>query len=133
MAFLLLRLPLGIVDFTVVVTIVGLALGGLAQLILYAYGLETQIGEFVIDTFAESLIYLPFSVVFLLAGPRLLLGWANVPGRIAVSLLGRVGPAELRQEVERILVLTGETNAFRLLDELQVRGNHPAPVRLSLD
>ena len=70
-AFLLLRLPMGIVDFTVVVTLVGLAFGGFANPILFAVGVEpTRIGAFVIDTFAESLIYLPFSIVFLLAGPR---------------------------------------------------------------
>ena len=66
-AFMLLRLPLGIIDFTVVVTIVSLALGGFANPILFLLGLEyTAIGDFVIDTFAESLIYLPFSIVFLL-------------------------------------------------------------------
>jgi len=122
MAFMLLRLPFGIVDFTVVLTIVGLALGGFAQPILFAVGLEpTRIGDFVIDTFAESLIYLPFSIVFLLVGPRLLLAWATVPQRIATFLLGRVGRAELKQEVARILSRTGEADAFRIFDELRMR------------
>lgn len=121
-AFLLLRLPLGILDFTVVVTIVGLALGGFAQPILFAVGVDyTRIGDFVIDTFAKSLIYLPFSVVFLLAGPRLLLAWSVIPTRIATAFLGRVGRAELKEEVRGILSAAGEADAFRILDELRLR------------
>jgi hypothetical protein len=121
-AFLLLRLPLGILDFTVVVTLVSLALGGFAQPILFAVGLEyTTIGDFVIDTFAESLIFLPFSIVFLLAGPRLLLAWSVIPTRIATALLGRVGRAELKEEVTGILSRSGEADAFRVFDELRLR------------
>lgn len=120
-AYTLLRLPLGIVDFTVVVTIIALALGGFAQPILYASGVQSAIGDFVIDTLAESFIYLPFSIVFLLTGPRLLLGWANIPRRIATSLLGRVGQSELKREVARILTERGETDAFGVLDELRMR------------
>ncbi len=121
-AFLLLRLPLGIIDFTVVVTIVSLALGGFAQPILFAVGLEyTMIGDFVIDTFAESLIYLPFSIVFLLTGPRLLLAWSTIPTRIATAFLGRVGRDELKEEVTGILARAGEADAFRVFDELRLR------------
>jgi hypothetical protein len=61
----------------VVVTNVSLALGGIAQPISLAMGVESQIGDFVIDSFAKSLIYLPFSLVYLLAGPRLILGWGQ--------------------------------------------------------
>lgn len=133
-AFLLLRLPLGILDFTVVVTIVSLALGGFAQPILFAVGLEyTTIGDFVIDTFAESLIYLPFSIVFLLTAPRLLLAWSVIPTRIATFFLGRVGRAELKEEVTGILTRTGEADAFRIFDELRLRfgkGPHLNPNRV---
>jgi hypothetical protein len=121
-AFLLLRLPLGILDFTVVVTIVGLALGGFAQPILFAAGLEyTTNGDFVNDTFGESLIYLPFSIVFLLTGPRLLLAWSVIPTRIVTAFLGRVGRAELKEEVTGILSRNGEADAFRIFDELRLR------------
>ena len=121
-AFLLLRLPMGIIDFTVVVTLVSLALGGFAQPIVFALGFEyTTIGDFVIDTFAESLIYLPFSIVFLLTGPRLLLAWSTIPTRIATALLGRVGRDELKEEVAGILARGGEADAFRVFDELRLR------------
>jgi hypothetical protein len=122
LAFLLLRLPLGIIDFTVVVTIVSLALGGFAQPILFAVGLEpTRIGEFVIDTFAESLIYLPFSIVFTLTGPRLLLAWSAIPTRIATTFLGRLARPELKQEVAAIVSRAGEADAFYIYDELRLR------------
>ncbi len=122
LAFLLLRLPLGIIDFTVVVTIVGLALGGFAFPILFALGLEpTRIGDFVIDTFAESLIYLPFSIVFLLTAPRLLLGWSAISTRIATAFLGRVGRDELKEQVAGVLTRTGGADAFRIFDELRLR------------
>jgi hypothetical protein len=122
LAFLLLRLPLGIIDFTVVVTIVGLALGGFAQPILFAVGPEpTRIGEFVIDTFAESLIYLPISIVFLITAPRLLLAWSTIPTRIATAFLGRVGRGELKDQVTGILSRTGGADAFRIFDELRLR------------
>ena len=122
LAFLLLRLPMGIVDFTVVVTIVSLALGGFANPILFSLGLEyTAIGNFVIDTFAESLIYLPFSIVFLLTGPRLLLAWSTIPTRMATAFLGRLDRAELKQEVTGVLFRTGGADAFRIFDELRIR------------
>jgi len=122
LAFMLLRLPLGIMDFTVVVTIVSLALGGFANPILFLLGLEyTAIGDFVIDTFAESLIYLPFSIVFLLTGPRILLAWSIIPTRIATAFLGRLGRAELKEEVAGVLSRTGGADAFRIFDELRLR------------
>lgn len=122
LAFLLLRLPLGIIDFTVVVTIVGIAFGGFAYPILFALGLEpTRIGDFVIDTFAESLIYLPFSIVFLLTAPRLLLGWSAISTRIATTFLGRVGSHELKEQVAGVLTRTGGADAFRIFDELRLR------------
>lgn len=122
LAFLLLRLPLGIIDFTVVVTIFGLALGGFAQPILFAVGLEpTRIGEFVIDTFAESLIYLPISIVFLLTAPRLILAWSTIPARIATAFLGRLEIGELQKQVKVVLSRTGGADGFRIFDELRLR------------
>ena len=123
MAFLLLRLPLGIIDFTVVVTIVGLALGGFAQPILFAVGIEPiTIGDFVIDTFPESLIYLPFSIVFLLAGPRMLLAWSTIPTRIATDFPrgGSDGPSSKRKWPASSSAI-GEADAFHIFDELRLR------------
>jgi len=119
--FLLLRLPLGILDFTVAASVLALALGGLAQPIMVAAGLETQIGSWTIDTFAESLYYLPFSMVFLLAGPRLFLGWSAVSRRAAVSLLGYVDARDLKRAVADILARAPETDSFQIHGALRQR------------
>jgi hypothetical protein len=121
LAFLLVRLPLGIVDFVVLTTIVGLALGGFAQPVTVLAGAESELGEWTVDTFAESLVFLPVSLVFLLVGARLVLGWGAVPRFVASSLLGRVEPRELKRAVLRTLTRTGEADGFRLLDELELQ------------
>ena len=79
-AFLLLRLPTGILDFTIAVTIVSLMFGGFVQPILVAAGVESNLGSWRIDTFGESLVWMPISILFLLVGPRLLVGWGGISG-----------------------------------------------------
>jgi len=131
--FLLFRLPLGIVDFTIAVTIVSLMTSGLVGPIVVAAGAEMTIGSWTIDTIAESLVYLPVSVLFVLVGPRILLGWGTVTGRLATALLGRVEPRELKIAVGEVLSRRGELDAFQILDELELRfGRGPflTPIRL---
>ena len=96
-AFLLLRLPTGILDFTIAVTIVSLMFGGFVQPILVAAGVESNFGSWTIDTFGESLIWLPISILFLLVGPRLLVGWGGVSAWFATAMLAVVEPAELKR------------------------------------
>jgi hypothetical protein len=119
--FLLLRLPLGTLDFTVAVTLVSLALSGLVMPIIVAAGVPTGIGSWRIDTFAESLVCLPVSVVFLLVGPRLMLAWSTLSRGLATSLLGRVEPRELKLAVVDTLARLGEADGFQILDELELR------------
>jgi hypothetical protein len=119
--FLLLRLPLGTLDFTVAVTLVALALGGLVMPILVAAGVHADIGSWKIDTVAESLVYLPVSVVFLLAGPRLLLAWSAVPRRVSTTMLGRIEKREMKQAVRDVLARLGEADGFAVMGELELR------------
>jgi hypothetical protein len=119
--FLLLRLPLGIVGFTIATAILGLMFGGFVMPILIGVGVESQIGSWTIDTFPESLIYLPMSILFLLVGPRILLGWGQVSARIATYFLGVVDPAEMKKAVAETLARAGQADAFAVLDELQLR------------
>ena len=131
--FLLFRLPLGIVDFTIAVTVVSLMAAGLVVPIVVAAGVHTTIGSWTIDTLAESLVYLPVSALFLLVGPRILLGWGMVTGRIATAMLGRLEPRELKMAVGEVLARRGELDAFQILDELELRfGRGPflTPIRL---
>jgi hypothetical protein len=119
--FTLLRLPLGIVGFTVAATLIGLMFGGFVMPILVALGIESQIGSFVIDTVPESFFYLPISIVYLLVGPRILLGWGEVSGRIATFFLAVVEPSEMKRAVTETLARTGEADAFAILEELELR------------
>lgn len=133
LVFLLLRLPLGIVDFVVVTTIVGLALSGLAVPVTVLAGADSELGDWRIDSFVESLVFLPVSVVFLLAGARLVLGFGAVPRLVATWLLGTVEARELKEAVVRALERTGEADGFRILDELELqlgRGPFLTPTRL---
>ena len=69
MLFLLLRLPMGTIDFTIAVTIVALMLQWIVAPILVVAGVDNQIGSWTIDTFGESLIWFPISLLFVLVGP----------------------------------------------------------------
>lgn len=120
-AFLFLRLPVGTLDFTIAVTIVGLMFGGFAQPILYAAGVESNIGSWTIDTFWESLIFVPVSIVFLLVGPRLLVGWGAVSGRFATAMLAVVETSELKHAVGDVLARVGRADAFEIMDQLEMR------------
>ncbi len=122
--FVILRLPLGILGFTVAIAIISLMFGGFAQPIVVAVGVETLIGSWTIDTFVESLIYLPISLLFLLVGPRILLGWGNVSSRIATAFLGHVDPSELKVAVAETLARTGEADAFAIINEVELRLGH---------
>lgn len=131
--FLLLRLPLGILDFTAAVTVVTLALGGIAMPIIVAAGVPASVGSWEIDTFVESLVYLPVSALFLLVGPRLILAWSELSRWLTTTLLGRIEPQESKRAVIDVLARLGEADGFRILDELELRlGRGPflTPTRL---
>lgn len=119
--FALLALPLGVVGFSVAVTILWLMVVGIAQPVLIARGVDTEFGLWRIDTVAESLVFVPVSVLFLLVGPRMLLGWGTVVGRAVAGLLGRVEPAELKRGVVDALSRTGDADGFAIFDDLRLR------------
>jgi Putative sensor len=132
-AFLLLRLPLGVLGFMIAAGIVGLMVLGLVEPILVAAGLETQIGSWTIDTLGESLVYLPISVLFVLVGPRLIVAWGGVSARIATAMLGLLDPRELKRAVGDVLARRYRADAFQIMDELELRlGQGPflTPTRL---
>ncbi|MGZ4354574.1 MAG: sensor domain-containing protein [Gaiellaceae bacterium] len=120
LGYLLLRFPLGVVDFCVAVTVVSLALGGFAEPIVVAAGAHTEIGRWHVDTVPEALLFILPSIVFLAAAPHLLRGWASVSARLATACLGRVEAGELRRGIARVLARDGEVDAFRILDALRL-------------
>jgi hypothetical protein len=119
--FLLLRLPMGIIDFTIAVTIVALMVQWIVAPILVVAGVDDQIGSWTIDTFGESLIWLPIGLLFVLVGPRLLVGWGGVSARFASALLGVVESNELKREVGAVLGRRGRADGFAILDDLELR------------
>jgi hypothetical protein len=120
-------LPLAIVAFVVAVTILWSAVAGFALPVVTALGGATELGTWRIDTPAESLIFLPISVLFLAVGPRLLLGWGGLIGRVVASLVGRVTFTELKSGVVSILARRGEADGFTILGDLRLRfGRSPS-------
>ncbi len=119
--FALLALPLGVIGFTVAVTIVWLMVAGFAQPVLVSLGARTEIGSLTIDTVAESLLFVPISLMFWLVGPRLLLGWGTVIGRAVTGLLGHVESPDLERGVVDALARTGHADGFTILDDLRLR------------
>lgn len=131
--YLLLRLPVGVLDFTVAVTIVGLIVAGPAQSIVVAAGAKSNLGSWTIDTFTESLWFWPISVTFVLVGPRLMLAWSGVSRRLSSSMLGRVSRSEMKFAVAQVLDRLGEADGFSILDELALRlgdGSYLTPTRV---
>jgi hypothetical protein len=133
LGFLLLRFPLGLLDFLVVTMTAALAFSGLVQPILVATGVDSDVGSWTIDTFWESLVLVPVSIAFLVVGPRLVLGWARIPAWVATTMLGRLDQRDVKRAVVRTLARTGEADGFRLLDELELqfgRGPFLTPTRV---
>jgi hypothetical protein len=131
--FALLALPLGVLGFSVATSIVWLMVAGFVQPVYAALGGATQYGSWTVDSVAETMLFVPVSLVFWLVGPRLLLGWGTLTGRAITWLLGRVESRELERGVVDVLARTGEADGFRILDDLHLRfGRGPfiTPVRV---
>jgi len=120
-ALVLLWLPLSILDLTVALVIVGLVAGGFAHVVFVAIGEPNELGGWIIDTMPEALILVAVSGAFILFAPRLLEAWATVPRTVMTALLGRLDAGDLKREVAEVLASTGESDAYRILDELALR------------
>jgi signal transduction histidine kinase len=89
LAFLLLQLPLGILSFTVVVTVLGLGLGALfAPAYYWALSDGTWITAIHVDTLGEALAVIPLGAVVLVAGIPALSLLGRLYGWFASQLLG---------------------------------------------
>ncbi len=120
-AFLLLRLPMGILDFVVIVTVLALAFGGFVYPWLIVAGLDSSVGNWVIDTLPESLLYVPVSVLFFVTGGRLITAWGEASRRFASHLLGTLGQDELKAEVADVVAQRGEADAFQIFQDVELR------------
>jgi signal transduction histidine kinase len=103
LAFLLLQLPLGIVSFTVAVTVLGLGLGALlAPAYYWALPDGTWIAEINVDTLPESLVGVPFGALVLLVGIPGLSALGRLYGWLAAQLLGSNADPELTAQVSEL-------------------------------
>lgn len=133
LALVVVRLPLSILDLTVALGLIGLALGGFAQPVLLLIGIESTVGGWVVDQPVEELVVLAPSLVFVLVAGRLLDAWAEVERRVAVGLVGPLGRRELKRAIVDALERRGSLDAFGLLAEVEQRlgrGAGPGPTRL---
>lgn len=121
LAFLTLRLPMGVLDFSFVTTVVALALAGLGYPLMVLAGVDIELGAWTIDGVAEALIIVPVSVVFVLVGPRLIIGWSTLSRRLAATLLGTIDTGQLKREVAGVLSEQGESDAFGIFEQLTRR------------
>jgi signal transduction histidine kinase len=103
LAFLLLQLPLGIVSFTVAVTVLGLGLGFLfAPAYYWALSSGDAIAAIEIDTLGEALAVVPLGALILLVGIPGLSALARLYGWLAAQLLGSNADPELTAQVHEL-------------------------------
>ena len=97
LGYLLLKLPLGIISFTIAITFVSLSLALIATPFIITYFPDTQVmigNGMLIDTMQEAVVT---SVVGLMIGAVTVLivnGFAKVMGWISIWALGRGEPAQ---------------------------------------
>ena len=103
LAFLLLQLPLGIVSFTVAVTVIGAGLGLLfAPAYYWALGDGEWVAAIHVDTLGEALAVVPLGAVILLLGIPGLSVLGRLYGWLAAQLLGSNADPALTAQVTEL-------------------------------
>ncbi len=103
LAFLLLQLPLGILSFTVTVTVLGVGLGALtAPAYYWALSGDEWIGAIQIDTLPEALALMPLGALILLVGIPGLSALGRLYAWLATQLLGSNADPELTAQVSEL-------------------------------
>jgi signal transduction histidine kinase len=103
LAFLLLQLPLGIVSFTITVTVLGFGLGLLfAPAYYWALGDGDWIAGLQVDTLIEALAAVPVGALILVLGIPGLSALGRLYGWLAAQLLGSNADPELTAQVHEL-------------------------------
>ena len=103
LAFLLLQLPLGILAFTVAVSVLGVGLGGLfAPAYYWALPDGTWITAIHVDTLGEAIAVVPLGALVLLVGIPGLSLLGRLYGWLAAQLLGSSADPELTAQVTEL-------------------------------
>jgi signal transduction histidine kinase len=103
LAFLLLQLPLGILSFTIAVSVLGVGLGGLlAPAYYWALSDGTWIAAIHVDTLGEALAVVPLGALVLLLGIPGLSALGRLYGWLATQLLGSNADPVLTAQVTEL-------------------------------
>jgi signal transduction histidine kinase len=103
LAFLLLQLPLGILSFTVAVTVLGLGLGWLtAPAWFWAIPEGPWLGPFQLDSLGVALAVMPLGALVLFLGIPGLSALGRLYGWLAAQLLGSNADPELTAQVSEL-------------------------------
>jgi len=103
LAFLLLRLPLGVLSFTVTVTVLALGVGTLAEPLYYWAATDASwLGWIQVDSLVAALALMPVGALILLVGIPGLGALGRLYGWLAVQLLGSNADPELTAQVSEL-------------------------------
>jgi signal transduction histidine kinase len=103
LAFLLLQLPLGVLSFTIAVTVLGVGLGALlAPTYYWALTDDSWIGAINVDGLGEALALMPLGALILLLGIPGLGALGRLYGWLAAQLLGSNADPELTAQVSEL-------------------------------
>jgi signal transduction histidine kinase len=103
LAFLLLQLPLGILSFTVTVTVLAVGIGTLAEPVLYlAVSDASWLGWIEVNSLGAAIALMPLGALILLVGIPALGALGRLYGWLAAQLLGSNADPELTAQVSEL-------------------------------
>ena len=119
--FLLLLFPLGTLNFTLVLSLLGASLWMIAQPLLVLARVHSEIApHWHIDTLPKALLFPIPGFLLALASLHLLNYLASLSGHFTRSMLGRVGYRELRLATARTLIDGRWLDGATILSELRL-------------
>ncbi len=124
--YLLLRFPLAVFTFTVAVSFVGSALWLMGQPLLVAAGVHSDYGRWHIDSLTRALLFVAPGVVLLFVSLHVVNMLADLSARFTRSMVGRVGQADLRRHVARLLSHDRRLDGGAILRELHLYHGYSA-------
>jgi hypothetical protein len=120
-AYLLLRLPLGVIDFTIAVSVVGSALFLVSLPVVVAAGATTlTVGAWSVNSQARAWMLVPGGVLLLLVSPHVIKGVASISARLPHAMIGRIDYSHLRSDVLAMLRPDVEQTGPAVLDQLRL-------------
>ena len=101
--YLVVRFPLGVLDFSAVVALLASVVWCLGNPIYVAFGGSSNIGTWRIDTVPEALLFVLPGLALLIITPPAVSSLAALSASITRRMVGRMSYEELRQATVRVL------------------------------